>query len=335
MNIEQLINKDAENNSPYMGGFINHLPMVKYALFSITNDINKVETFVEYYLNNYSIDKVKENYEKVNSIEDCLGEKELYESCLDFIRNNIGEETIEELVRSTLRKYPLGLSSGLFHTIIRLSYAIEGYEINKKLKPEVERALAYYITGYRAGGLFKREISKEDVLVEMRKLIEDKEFKEIRNSNISLGQKLKKLYSNENYLKQGFIIEGNEEDKVKGILEMLMPAFYNSNSIVMLHCITGLQAVITLKNYFEDYKVALDILTTTALTHLLSQTDLDITKQNTKVEESWDEILKKASESKNIHTIKLAYTNKKLYDLFKVTDLKYTINKRIELETKN
>jgi hypothetical protein len=332
MNLEQLINKDAEKNSPYMGGFINHLPMVKFALFSITNDIKKVESYVDYYLKNYNIDKVKENHEKVGSLEECLGKKELYESCLDFIRNDTGEENIEELVRSILGKYPLGLSSDLFHTIIRLSYAMEGYQIDEKLKPEVERALAYYITGYRKGGLFKRYVSKDDVLVEMNKLIEDKEFKEIRYSNMSLGQKLRKLYGNENYLNRGFAIEGKEEEKVKGILGVLMPVFYNSDNIVMLHCITGLQAVITLKDYFEDYMVALDIHATTALTHLLTQTDLDIRNQDTRLEESWDEVLKKAAESKNIHTIKLAYTCKKLYDMFRLNDLKYTINKRIELE---
>jgi len=322
LNIEQLINKDAEKNSPYMGGFINHLPMVLFALFSITNDISKVENYVEYFLNNYMIDKVKTSYEKVDSLEVCLGKNELYESCLDYIRNNIGEETIEELVRSTLRKYPLGLSSGLFHTTIRLAYAIEGYERDKKFKPEVERALAYYITAYREGRLFNRKINKEDVVAEMNALM----------ANMSLGQELVKLYNNESYLKRGFIIEGQEEDKVKGILEILMPAFYNSDNIVMLHCITGLQAVITLKDYFEDYDVVLDIFTTTALSHLLTQADLSISKHNTRLEESWDEILKKASESKNIHTIKLAYTCKKLDDLFKVTDLKHTINRRIELE---
>lgn len=332
MNIEQLINKDAEKNSPYMGSFINHLPMVEFALFSITNDISKVENYVEYYLKNYNIDKVKTSYEKVDSLEECLGNQELYESCLDFIRNNIGEETIEELVSSTLRKYPLGLSSGLFHTTIRLAYAIEGYELDKKLKPEVERALAYYITGYREGRLFNRKINKEDVVAVMEELMEDKEFKDIRNSNMSLGQKLVKLYSSENYLRRGFIIEGKVEDKVRGLLEILMPAFYNSDNIVMLHCITGLQGVIVLKDYFEDYEVVLDIFTTTALSHLLTQSDLSIGKQDTRLEGSWDYILKKASESTNIHTIKLAYTCKKLYDLFKITELKYIINRRIELE---
>lgn len=332
MNIEQLINQDAEKNSPYMGGFINHLPMVEFALFNITKDISKVEDYFKYYQNNYNIDKVKDNYEKVDSLEECLGKKELYESCLYFIRNDTGEENIEELVRSILGKYPLGLSSDLFHTIIRLSYAMEGYLIDKKLKPEVERALAYYITGYREGGLFNRYVSKDDVPVEMNKLIEDQELNVIRNSNMSLGQKLRKLYSDENYLKRGFIIEGKEEDKVKGILGVLIPALYNSDNIVMLHCITGLQAVITLKDYFKDYEKVLDIHATTALTHLLTQGVLHIRTHDTRLEASWDEVLKKAAESKNIHTIKLAYTCRKLYYMFKVDDLRYTINKRLELE---
>lgn len=332
MNIEQLINKDAEKYSPYMKEFINHLPMVKFALFRITNDINKVEIFVEDYLKKVSIDKVKEDYKEINSLEACLGKRELYESCLDLIRRNSNQEDVEDLVRLILNKYPLGLSSGIFHTTIRLAYAIEGYKLDKNLKTEVERALAYYITGYREGNLFKRKISKKDVREEMIKLMQDMEFKKVRNSGLTLGVKLKQLYTNKNFMNQGFIIEGNEEDKIKGILQILIPAFYNSNSIIMLHCITGLQAVITLKDYFIDYKVALDIFTTTAITHILTQIKLDITTENTKLDISWDEVLEKASKSENVHTIKFAYANKKLDDLFHEIDLKYITNKRIYLE---
>ncbi len=332
MNIEKLINRDAEKHAPYIGRFINHLPMTQFALFGITDDINKVENFTEDYLKKTSIDKVKEKYKQVNSLEACLGERELYESCLDLIRGMSNQEDIEELVGLVLNKYPLGLSSGIFHTIIRVSYAIEGYKLDKNLKPEVERALAYYITGYREGDQFKRKISKEDVKAEMIKLMESVEFKEIRNSDSSLGGKLKQLYGNKNYMDQGFTIEGNEEDKVKGILQILIPAYYNSNNIITLHCITGLQAVVTLKEYFTNYEDVLDIHATTAITHILTQKDLDITVKNTKLEKSWDEVLEEASKSKDIHTIKFAYTNKKLDDLFSERDLKYVTNKRVELE---
>jgi len=295
MNIGKIINENAEKYSPYVNGLVNHLPMGQYALYKLTGDTGSVEKYTNYYLKKANIDKVKSDYEKVNTIEECIGNRDLYEPCLDLIRVITKKEHIEELVSFILNKYPLGLSSGLFHTTIRLAYSIEGYKEDDELKLEVERALAYYITGYRKGDVFKRKISKDESIGEMNKLIQDERLKEIRNSDISLGQKLKKLYNNEKLLRRGFIIEGNESDKVEGILKELIPSFYNTNNIVMLHTIRGLHAVVTLKEYFDDYKEALDILTTTALAHLLTQKDLNIRSENTGISTSWDEIIDDAS----------------------------------------
>lgn len=328
MNIEQLINRDAEKYSPYANGLINHLPMGQFALYKLTDNIEIVEEYTDYYLKRGNIDKVKDSYEKVDSIESCLGNRDLYEPCLDLIREKLKEEDLDELISSVLNKYTLGLSSGLFHTIIRVAYAIEGYRIDNGLQREVERALAYYVTAYREGGLFKREISKDNVIDEMNKLIENPEISKTRKSNTSLGKKLKTFYSNEQFLDKGFIIEGNEDDKVRGILQVLIPAFYNSNNIAMLHTITGLQAVVTLKDYFEDYGRALDILITTAIAHILTQSDLDIKKEDTNIDRNWKEIIELVSKSRDVHTIKFAYTSKKLDDLFNIQELKYASNKR-------
>ncbi|HZK32885.1 MAG TPA: hypothetical protein VFC60_00160, partial [Tissierellaceae bacterium] len=219
-----------------------------------------------------------------------------------------------------------------FHTTIRLAYAIEGFKLDSGLKKEVERALAYYITAYRKGGLFERELSKDKGLEDMNKLIENPKVKEIRKSNLSRGQKLKNLYNSEDFIREGFIIKGQEEDKVKGLLKILIPAFYNSNSIAVLHCITGLQAVVTLKDYFKDYERALDVLTTTAIAHLLTQEDLDISIVDTNIDKSWNEIIEEASKSRNVHTLKIAYTSEKLDKIFNVPELKYAVNFRIEEE---
>lgn len=329
MNIEQLINRSAERYSPYANGLVNHLPMGQFALYKLTDNIEKVEEYTDSYLRRANMDRVKKRYEKADSIEECLGNREMYESCLELIREKTKDEKIEDLVSSVLNKYTLGLSSGLFHTTIRLAYAIEGYETDKRLQSEVERALAYYTTAYREGGLFTREISKDKVREETSKLIENPDIKEIRESDMSLGKKLKSFYENKEFLENGFIIDGDEDDKVKGILEVLIPAFYNSNNVVMLHTITGLQAVVTLKNYFNDYKRALDILTTTAIAHILTQDDLNIKREDTSMDKTWDEIIKLVSKSKNVHTIKLAYTSKKLDDLFSITELKYASYKRV------
>lgn len=329
MDIEELINKDAEKYSPYASGLVNHLPMGQLALYKLTDDIEKTEEYTDYYVRKVNVDRVKEDYKKVDSIDKCLGNRDLYEACLNLIREKLKEENVDELVKLILNKYTLGLSSGLFHTTIRLAYAIEGYKIDSGLQREVERALAYYITGYREGGLFKREIPRDNVKKEMNKLIEDLEIKEIRESDMSLGKKLKTFYQNEEFLDKGFTIKGNEDDKVRGILEVLIPAFYNSNNIVMLHTITGLQAVITLKNYFTDYEGALDILTTSAICHILTQKDLDIKKEDTKTGKTWEEIIELVSNSKDVHTIKFVYTSEKLDALYNIPELRYASNKRL------
>lgn len=330
MNIEQLINRDAEKYSPYANGLVNHLPMAQFALYKLTDSIKIAEGYTGYYLERTNVDKVKEDYKKVDSIEKCLGNRNLYESCLELIRKRLKEEDLDLLVSSILNKYTLGLSSGLFHTTIRLAYAIEGYRIdNDGLQKEVERALAYYITGYKEGELFKRKIPKEEAIEKMNKLIENLNIKEIRESDMNLGKKLKFFYANEIFLDRGFIIRGNEDDKVKGILEVLIPAFYNTNNIVMLHTITGLQALVTLKDYFIDYKKALDIFTTTAIAHILTQKDLEIKKEDTKTDKTWEELIELVLNSKDVHTIKFVYTSKKLDYLYNIPELKYASNKRI------
>lgn len=332
MTIEKIINRNGEERSPYANGLVNHLPMGQFALYKMTDDLEKVETYTEYYMNRSNITPVKKEFEKVETIEECLGNRDIYESCLDIIRKRENEEDIESLVSLVLNRYLLGLSSGLFHTTIRLAYAIEGFKLDPGLKEEVERALAYYVTAYREGGLFAKEISKDNGLDAMKGLIEDSRLKEIRKSNLSRGKKLQSLYASEELRKEGFIIEGSEEDKVKGLLEILIPAFYNSNSIAVLHCITGLQAVVTLKDYFKDYERALDVLTTTVIAHLLTEENLNISIKDTDLSKDWDEITELASDSKNVHTLKIAYTSEKLDTLFDVPELKYAVNFRIKQE---
>ena len=332
MNIADLINKDGEKYSPYMSGLVNHLPMGQLALYKLTDDLGKVEEYTKGYLKRSSIDPVKESKIQVDSIEECLGERELYKPCLDLLRVILQHDPLEDLISFILNKYPLGMSSGLFHTTIRLAYAIEGYKIDNSLQEEVERALAYYITGYRKGNKFTRKVSPGDTKEAMYNMINNPKVEKIRESNRSLGQKLKEFYGDEEFLKEGFIVEGGEQEKITGILDVLVPAFYNTNNIVMLHTITGLHAVIVLKDYFDDYMEALDILATTAIAHILTQEDLDISIKDTEINESLEEIIDRVSDSKGVHTIKIGYTGRTLCKLFGREDLKYGIYQRLEKE---
>lgn len=328
MTIGELINKYGNGRSPYSGILVNHLPMAQFALYRITNDIKKVEDFSKSF--DMRANQVKNQYPKVNSIEECVGVKELYESCLDLIKSEININNMDEYIKNVLNMYELGVSSGLFHTLIRVAYAVEGVKVDEVLICEVARALAYYITAYKPGEVFPISVAKENVIKEMDNLIHNPHIRKMVNSQNTLGKKLKALYMDPNHIRYGFLIEGSDIDKIKTLLELLIPAYKNTNNIVVLHCITGLHAMVVLKDYFNDISKALDILTTSIITHLMTVDNLSIEGDNIPITTMhWDDIIKRGSESSDIHTIKLSYTCWQLGERYGVIDLKDVILKRI------
>lgn len=328
MRINDLINDYGKKHSPYLGNLVNHLPMAQFALYKMTDDVEKVKKFTETYTNKANINLVKEEYESVKTLEECLGNRKLYEPCLDIVKKEIQEKGMKEFLSYILNTYPLGISSGLFHTIIRVAYSVEGAELEEELIDEVARALAYYITAYREGDLLRRKISGKDIIEETKTLIKDSHIQELLGSKDSLGQRIKALYEDAMFMSEGFIIEGNEEEKARGLLGLLLPTYINTESIVVLHCITGLHASLVLKKYYKDFSKVLDILTTCILTHLLAIEDLDIKDlQMDNIDEDiinmpWSEIFEKVSKSTDVHVLKLAYTCSELDKLYEIPLLK-------------
>jgi hypothetical protein len=331
MKISSLINDCGKEHSPYMGNLVNHLPMGQLALYKMTEDLDKVKKFTESYLSKARINPVKEDYIKISSIEGYLGNRELYKPCLSLVKREIEKRGIVEFTKHILNTYPLGMSSGLFHTTIRVAYAVEGEKIDGNLKEEIIRALAYYITAYREAELLIRKIDGGNIIQETEKLIENPHIKQLLSSKDSLGQKMKVLYESEEYSKYGFIIEGSEEQKIRSFLNLLLPAYYNSDNIVILHCITGLHAVLVLKDYYNDFSKILDILFTCILTHLLTVENLDFEElKNEEIISSWGDIFEKASSSSDVHTLKLTYTCSELDKLYGMPELKQIALRRIK-----
>lgn len=332
MKISKIINEYSINRSPYTKrGLVNHLPMGQLALYQMTKNVKKVRDFSNEYIKRVKIPLVKENYEEVNSIEEVLGNRDLYEGCLDLIIERLEKEDKDELIRYVLNQYPLGMSSGLFHTIIRMGYAVEGSNLEKDLIKEVARALAYYITAYREADIFTRKVDKDDFINEVENLEEDSHIKEVLSENDTLGQKLRGLYSDKYYMERGFIIDGSESEKIKTLLSLLIPAFDNTGNIVVLHCITAIHGLVMVKEYFKDFNRAIDILTTTIITHLLTLDKLNIEDKIEEISQlSWRCIMSKASESEDIHAIKLTYSGCVLDALYDVPQLKQSALKRIK-----
>lgn len=325
MRIGEIVNSYAREQSPYMNGLVNHLPMGQLALYMMGNDLDKIQSYSKSYIKKGRIDLVKKKYDKVHSIEECLGKRDLYEGCVDYINSEIKLKGMDYIIGYVLNNYPLGISSGLFHTIIRIAYGIEGLELDRELSEEVGRALAYYITAYRPGKKFSKKVPPEEFIERVDKIFKDPHIKKLISSQKTTGQQMKMLYKDQNYLDKGVLIEGSKDDKIKTLLKLLLPILDKTNNIVALHCITGLQALMVLEKDYADFNEMLDIITTFIITHLLTIDGIEIEKweEDERLKYiSWKALLGKASISSDVHTIKFTYSARKLYKTYKIQELK-------------
>ncbi len=330
MTVEGIINKIGKNLSPYMGSLVNHLPMAQWAVYKLSDNAEAVDLFTIDYEDQSRIDKVKKQYKEVKSLDEALGKRELYEGTLDFFKKELLNKDIEELSKYILNKYSLGMSSGLFHTLIRVGYALEGYREEEMLKAEVLRALSYYVTAYREANLFEREISRRNIRQEIENLAGDLHIKKILEGHDTLGQRIKALYNDERYMNKAFIIKGENHEKIKTLLNLLIPLYCKTGNIVILHCITGIHALVMVKDYYEDFGQAIDILTTCIITHLIAT---GITKYpemvETKTGLSWYCIKEKALKSTDSHDLKLTYSASFLDKIYNIEQLKDVSIKRV------
>lgn len=330
MTVESIINKTGKEFSPYMGPLINHLPMAQWAVYKLSRESELVDEFTLKYLENARIDKSRKEYKGVNSLEEALGKRDLYEGTIDFLKKELLTKDIEELTTYILNKYPLGMSSGLFHTLIRVGYGVEGYMEKGALREELIRGLSYYVTAYRGARLFERGVPSKDIRKEMKSLSGDVHVKEILENHDRLGQRLKALYSDEIYLKKGFILKGDNHQKIRALLGLLIPLFYERPNIVILHCITSLHALIMLKEYYDDFGEAIDILTTCIITHLIATGIIDYPEmKENKTGFSWKCIIEKSLRSSDVHDIKLTYSAICLDKIYNIEQFKDISIKRI------
>src|SRR6056297_2971204 len=220
MGISNIVNYYGKMHTPYQGDLVNHLPMGQLAVYKLTQDLSKTKSYSELYNENKSINKVSNFFEKVNSLEKNLGERESYEPALAFLEDKMTHDNAECYIKKMLNEYAFGMSSGLFHVLIRLAYAYEGYQMDSGYLPELRRAVAYYITAYREAGKFNREIKGKNIIEEAKDLYNNKTVKNILSQKNSLGQKMKTLYQDEEYMEKGFIVEGDADKKLEAVLNL-------------------------------------------------------------------------------------------------------------------
>lgn len=331
MSIAEIVNRYGKKYSPYQGNLVNHLPMGQLAYYKLTGDLIGTEEFSDKYMKRASMDPIKENIQKTDDIWKCVENRDGYEACLELVKEELTLDNWEEYTFKILDKLKFGMSSGLFHTLIRTAYAVEGMKEDEDYIHELRRAIAYYITAYKGAGAFEVSLEGDRIIHEMENLLNNPNIKRLLQDEETMGMKLKALYTNPMYIKLGFIIDGEPEEKIDALLNLLIPAYRDTDSIVVLHCITGLHALVVLKEFFEDFSYALDIMTTCIISHLLTVEELSVSEEEIQpVEESWEKILNLASKSSDVHTIKLAYTASEMDRMFNKPDLRAIAKRRVD-----
>ncbi|MDW7669834.1 MAG: hypothetical protein SCJ93_13505, partial [Bacillota bacterium] len=240
-------------------------------------------------------------------------------------------DNVNYYIKKMLNEYPLGISSGLFHVLIRLAYAYEGYQIDSGYLPELKRAVAYYVTAYREAIKFSRKINKEIIIKEARDLYKSESVKKVLSEKNSLGQKMKALYEDKEYMEKGFIIEGDTDKKLEAVLNLSLNAYLNSESIVALHCITGTHALIVLKEFQTDFNKNIDILTTCIITHLIASEIGEYEMPDYDADDlTWEELHNEIEREGDVHAVKLAYTAHELNKIF--PDKRHIVSASIRLD---
>ena len=310
------------DRGPGRSRFVNHLPMGQAALWRMGQDEERVRRFSEHYLKRNNVVKNRTGIPPAASLADCLGKEERYEACLGWFHQELSRREVDDLIGEVLNRWPRGLSGGLFHVTIRLAYAWDGWQENREYKREVARALAYYVTYYRETPAYGREVDPEAVPGAVSRFLQAPAVRSLADSGSSLGTVLKELAGGEDPEVPGFRVGGTMEEAAGALLGFLTGALVATPNIVVLHCITGLHGFWVLRDHFERPREALDLLTAAMLHHLVIVEDLAWTSPASPDVLSWADIWASASQSSDVHTIKLAYTGRELDRLFGLPGLR-------------
>jgi hypothetical protein len=269
---------------PFWGeGFSNHLPMVQAALYNMGHSKEYIEEISDYFVDKWSL-KPFEVSKTFNSYEEALGNRSMYQALVDYYKIEIEEKGIDVVVCEALNYLEKGLSSILYHGIIRLAFAIENGSVD-----EVVRALAFYACGFEAIDFEGRPVPITVLKAEFTRFVQ---------------------------MREGyFYMKGRIEDKERAIVDAVSELYMNTGSFVILHTITGFQALMTLKKYFNDFDDILNRFTISVERILLriSQNDYKLIK----VDElkPYNKLFSLMNTTQNAHTVKLVYACYRLNEI--------------------
>lgn len=280
MDIKGIINSIGEYWAFYGPGYTNHLPMALIALQQLGADEKQINAFLTHYMNQIVLEKV-DSPEPIRTLKDHLGEREYFQAYSQFFIEEIERKSLPQVVTDTLNALRHGISSALYHGIIRINYALAIQD-----KEEVARGLALLASAYEAIEFDGQIIMPDELYSEITRYIVEREGL--------------------------FYLNGNINQKIEAILEGLNTLYVKTGSFIVLHTITGFEALLSLRVYFDDFSHIIDLFMVSVLRVLLRISAEDYHDIETSEMWPWDQVVEYVKTCDNAHTIKFVYSLRKL-----------------------
>jgi hypothetical protein len=293
------LNKYKGLSPSYDGGLTNHLPMVITALKQMNVAENDIDNFISNYLNEKDIPYLHQKQYPISDFDESyINKTNLY---LDELTVKKRDTVLKEFFK--IAKY--SLSSGLFHGLIRLYYAV--LEDNDTL---IAQALAYF--ELLSNKIILKGTYKSDTL-HFETLLNIKKTSTFTFKTYGSMSKLNELIEKKEIISSIFSLN-NITSKEDQLLDLFLTQYLKTRDFYILHVITGFHALIELKQFIDDYQEVLEQYFYVAQLFMLMN-EYEETYPNP-VSSNLEELKKMAFELTDAHDIKLFFTILRLSTLF-------------------
>lgn len=297
--------KNIINNYGYLGhmhgnGLVNHLPMSQFSLYKLGATEKQIIDCTESNIEKWGLKPAEDLPYKIEKIEDALGLTYTFSAFNKFFSDETSKKGVDKVIKESLNKMSKGLGTGLFHGIIRVAYGVESNNIE-----EICRGLSLYSSLY-----YEADFAEKSVPIS------------------SLTDELSNFMANK---KNDFYLEGSPDDKEVALFKALYDLYLVTGSFYVLHSITGLHALVILKEYYDDYNNVLDRYTVCVLNVLLRVRAKEI-KDTTldHKDHSWEEIFSLGTTVNDVHTHKFIYTSYCLSKLYNLSNFRNAANVKLQ-----
>lgn len=303
--INAYVNEFSAKYSPdYQGGMTNHLPMAQVALYQLTEDMDSVELFTNYYAHHTKLELVEPTDLVITYIEQSLGQSEAYPAYVQFFDDWVAMAGIEVVLTEALKILSKGLLGRAFHCLIKLAY---GLDVNNH--DEIIRGLAYFASAYLALPEAHRSVPLKDLEETLDAVAGNRYFNERPLVEGLFTDVLGDILKDQEFQSMNFHVEGDSGDVYKHMVTYAVEDYLHTGSFLELHTLTALHAIAVLSPYVEDLSSLMDPYVTAYISGLLSIKNRTKEIQPDRYElDSWDTAFSYVLSTSDAHSIKFMYS---------------------------